>query len=163
MEYLEYIFGETLDEDVVLAMKPTKMLRTIETMLNSGEWVLIMGDIRCMQLLEYKVYPPGTEENKNFILIMASSRILTMAPGTNIPLSIPIPIGLAKKTDKLKKMLKMPEEDFKTLLALELVFQPKSSDSPPKCGFDALMYRKGMRKKLVKNLIAKLKEKVILV
>ena len=70
---------------------------------------------------------------------------------------------LAKKTDKLKELLKMPEEDFKTLLAIMLSLQPESSNSLSKCEFESLSYRKGMKKKAVKDLITMLKEKVILV
>ena len=70
---------------------------------------------------------------------------------------------LAKKTDKLKEMPKMPEEDFKTLLAIMLSLQPESSNSLSKCEFESLSCRKGVKKKAAKDLITMLKEKVILV
>ena len=84
----------------------------IRRRLSEG-WVLVIGDLSCIERLEYEAYPPGTGENANFEMIMATMDY----PGAY--LSLPFPIFLAKKTRRLRELLKgLSGEEYSRLLAI---------------------------------------------
>ena len=61
--------------------------RRIRRMLEEG-WFIVIGDIRCIQKLEWEVYTPGTSENRNFIGVYGF-----------------VPVFLARKTSRLRDFL----------------------------------------------------------
>ena len=110
-----------------------------------SNWVLVLGNPVCIDLLESNIYPPGTPENKYF-----EALLLSLTP--------PYVVVLVKKTEKLKEYLKrygMTDEDFKKLTVIEFL-DHKDKEESIVCNLKTLA-PKSTKKKAIENLIAEFK------
>ena len=76
---------------MIKQVSPDKLPEYIKNRILS-DWVLVIGDPTCIQLFWYNLYPPFSEEDQNFELIV---------PG-HLPNNV---YPLAKKTENLRRYL----------------------------------------------------------
>ena len=81
-----------------------EVLKHISSRLRGG-WILVFGDIECIRVLEYKVYTPGTEKNRDFELVITYTWEMR-------------PLYLARKTEDLRMFLNVDEDVFNRMVAL---------------------------------------------
>jgi len=84
----------------------TEFKNLIQRRLKAG-WVLLLGDPQLVGVIEETVYPPGTDENKLFELLISPA-----LPGLGV--------FLAKKTGKLANLLRNPP-DLDKIICLEIM------------------------------------------
>ena len=82
-----------------------EVLKYISSRLRGG-WILVFGDIDCIDFLENMVYTPGSDKNEDFEVIITHT-IRKIAP-----------IFLALKTEDLREFLGVDEDTFNRMVAL---------------------------------------------
>ena len=92
-----------------MPLKDNEIFGLIEKRLLNG-WILVSGSLNSLQTLEFGIYPPGTNENKNFELlnIGIDGKIIFKA--------------LVKKTQKLKTILG-DDADFDKFIMIHFIDQ----------------------------------------
>ena len=78
-------------------------------------WIVLFGPMNCIINLVLTLYLPGSKESKSL------SRLFKVVVIPEVPLRF---LALVKKTPKLRKklrrLLRLPDEEFERLIALEL-------------------------------------------
>lgn len=123
---------------------PDEVPRLIRERLMNG-WVLVVGEPRCIERLEYEVYTPGTVENRNFEALMASSRY-------GFPLVF---MYFARKTPRLRELLNyLSDEEYDTLLML--VFHTAMGED--RCLAETIGAKRGMEETAISRIIERIRE-----
>lgn len=99
--------------------------------LNSG-WILVVGSLDAVAILEANVYTPGTNLNSDFLAIFSVNRLLY----------------LAKKTPLLKKELNLDGQEWADLFAIRCTMD--------KTGItvETRIFNRYDKKKLIKSLVS---------
>ena len=99
--------------------------------LNSG-WILVLGSLDAVAILEANVYTPGTKLNSDFQAIFGVNRLLY----------------LAKKTPLLKKELNLDGEEWDNLFAIRCTMD--------KTGItvETRIFNRYNKKRLIRSLVS---------
>jgi len=125
----------------LLGLELEEAFKKVEELLKNN-WILIMGDIECIQKLEFTLYTPGTERNKDFIVILMPKFLHLV---------------LVRKTKELQEYLKLPEETFRNLLGLGF-HSHEETDNNTSCLTAILEAKENKKEETISIIIEKLKE-----
>jgi len=126
---------------VLLGLDLEESFKKIEELLKN-DWILVMGEIECIQKLEFTIYTPGTERNKDFIVIFLPKLLQ---------------IVLVRKTKELQEYLKLPEEIFKNMLGVGF-HAHEEADYEIYCTTEILGAEENKKDEAISIIISKIKE-----
>lgn len=108
------------------------LFRFLKEKLNSG-WVLIVGSIDAISILEKNIYTPGTKFNSDFQVIFGVSRLLY----------------IAKKTTLLKQELKLNDEEWSNLFSIRCTMEQTGGIT-----IETRIFNRYNKKRLIRSVVS---------